>query len=63
MFRFLFYPALALNFCVFGANAGERYGEWLLEQPRSSGVTLSFKQSAPRTTIAKIRTFVMMRLS
>jgi hypothetical protein len=47
MFRFLFYPALALNFGVFGANAGERYGEWLLEQPRSSVVALSFKQSAP----------------
>ena len=47
MFRFLFYPALVLNFCVFGANAAERYGEWLLEQPRSSVVTLSFKQSAP----------------
>ena len=47
MFRFLFYPALALNFCVFGANAAERYGEWLLEQPRSSVVALSFKQSAP----------------
>ena len=47
MFRFLFYPALALNFCVFGANAAERYGEWLLEQPRSSVLTLSFKQSAP----------------
>jgi hypothetical protein len=47
MFRLLFYPALALNFCVFGANAAERYGEWLLEQPRSSVLTLSFKQSAP----------------
>jgi hypothetical protein len=47
MFRLLFYPALALRFCVFGANAAERYGEWLLEQPRSSVLTLSFKQSAP----------------
>ena len=47
MLRFLFYPALALNFCVFGANAAERYDEWLLEQPRSSVVALSFKQSAP----------------
>jgi hypothetical protein len=45
MFRFLF--ALALTFCLFGANAAERYGEWLLEQPRSSVLTLSFKQSAP----------------
>ena len=45
MFRFLF--TLALTFCVFGANAAERYGEWLLEQPRSSVVALSFKQSAP----------------
>jgi hypothetical protein len=47
MFRFLFYPVLALHFSVFGANAAERYGEWLLEQPRSSVVALSFKQSAP----------------
>ena len=45
MFRFLF--ALALTFCLFGANAAEPYGEWLLEQPRSSVLTLSFKQSAP----------------
>ena len=47
MFRFLFYPVLALHLSVFGANAAERYGEWLLEQPRSSVVALSFKQSAP----------------
>ena len=47
MFRSLFYPALALHFCVSGANAPERYGEWLLEQPRGSVVALSFKQSAP----------------
>src|SRR3984957_11300735 len=45
MFRFLF--ALALTFCLFGANAAEPYGEWLLEQPRGSVLTLSFKQSAP----------------
>ena len=47
MFRFLLYPALALHFSGLGANAAERYGEWLLEQPRSSVLTLSFKQSAP----------------
>jgi hypothetical protein len=47
MFRLLFYLALALNLCVLDANAAERYGEWLLEQPRSSVLTLSFKQSAP----------------
>ena len=29
------------------ANAADRYGEWLLEQPRSSVLTLSFKQSVP----------------
>ena len=44
---FVFSSTLALTFCVFGANAAERYGEWLLEQPRSSVLTLSFKQSAP----------------
>jgi hypothetical protein len=27
------------------ATAADRYGEWLLEQPQSSVVTLSFKQS------------------
>ena len=47
MFRFLIYPALALLFGVLGANAEDRYGEWWLEQPRSSVFTLSFKQSMP----------------
>jgi len=37
-----------LYFSVVGATAAERYGEWLLEQPRSSVFTLSFKQSVPR---------------
>jgi hypothetical protein len=47
MFRLLFYLASALNFCVLDANAAERYGEWLLEQPRGSVLTLPFKQAAP----------------
>jgi len=47
MFRFLLYPALALHFSVLGATAADRYGEWLLEQPRSFVLTLSFKQSVP----------------
>ena len=47
MCRFLLYAALALYFSVLGATAADRYGEWLLEQPRSSVLTLSFKQSVP----------------
>jgi hypothetical protein len=47
MCRFLLYAALALYFSVPGATAADRYGEWLLEQPRSSVLTLSFKQSVP----------------
>jgi hypothetical protein len=47
MFRLLLYLASALNFCVLDANAAERYGEWLLEQPRGSVLTLPFKQAAP----------------
>jgi hypothetical protein len=47
MCRFLPYTALALYFSVFSATAADRYGEWLLEQPRSSVLTLSFKQSVP----------------
>jgi hypothetical protein len=33
---------------VLPATAADRYGGWLLEQPRSSVFTLSFKQSVPR---------------
>jgi hypothetical protein len=42
--------ALVLYFSVPAATAAERYGEWLLEQPRSSVLmlTLTFKQSVPR---------------
>jgi hypothetical protein len=47
MRRFLLYSASALYFSVFGATAADRYGEWLLEQPGSSVLTLSFKQSVP----------------
>jgi hypothetical protein len=49
MCRFLLYAALALYFTVPGAAAADRYGQWLLEQPRSSVLTLSFKQSVPLT--------------
>src|SRR3974390_3031216 len=45
MLRFLLYTALALNFSALAATATDRYGGWLLEQPRSSERTLSFKQS------------------
>ena len=43
--RFLLYTALALNFSAPAVTATDRYGGWLLEQPRSSVRTLSFKQS------------------
>jgi hypothetical protein len=43
----LVYTAFALCFSVLAATAADRYGEWLLEQPRSSVLTLSFKQSVP----------------
>ena len=36
MLRFLVYTALALNFSAFTVTATDRYGAWLLEQPRSS---------------------------
>jgi len=39
------YAALMLSFSVTFATAGERYGAWLLEYPRSSVITLSFKRS------------------
>jgi hypothetical protein len=45
MVRFLLYTALVLNFSALAVSAEDRYGEWLLEQPRSSVLTLSFKQS------------------
>ena len=45
MLRFLLYTALALNFSALAVTATDRYGGWLLEQPRSSVRTLSFKQS------------------
>jgi hypothetical protein len=43
--RYLLYAALMLYFSGTFATAGERYGAWLLEYPRSSVVTLSFKRS------------------
>ena len=45
MLRFLLYTALALNFSALAVTATDRYGGWLLEQPRSSVRTLSFKQT------------------
>jgi len=48
MRRFVPYTALALYLSVLPATAADRYGGWLLEQPRSSVFTLSFKQSVPR---------------
>jgi hypothetical protein len=45
MVRFLLYIALALNFTAFAVTAADRYGGWLIEQPRSSVRTFSFKQS------------------
>jgi hypothetical protein len=44
MCRF-FYTALACCFSVLAATAADRHGGWLLEQPRSFVLTLSFKQS------------------
>ena len=46
MCRFLLFTAAALSFSVLAATAADRYGDWLLEQPRSTVLTLSFKQSA-----------------
>jgi len=45
--RCLLITASALCFGMLAATAANRYGEWLLEQPRTSVVTLSFKQSVP----------------
>jgi hypothetical protein len=47
MRRFLLCTALVLWFSVLAATAADRYGVWLLEHPRNSVVTLSFKQSVP----------------
>src|ERR1700730_5701232 len=47
MCRHLLCTALVLCFSVLAATAADRYGDWLLEQPRSSVFTLSFKQSVP----------------
>jgi hypothetical protein len=46
MIRFLLYTALALNFSALAATAADRYGAWVIEQPRSAVHTFSFKQSA-----------------
>ena len=46
MRRFLLSTAVMLYLSVPAAIAAARYGEWLLEQPRSSVLTLTFKQSA-----------------
>jgi hypothetical protein len=43
----LVYTASALYFSVLAEAAADRYGGWLLEQPRSSVLTLSSKQSVP----------------
>jgi hypothetical protein len=45
MRRFLLSTAVVFYFSVSAAIAADRYGEWLLEQPRSSALTLTFKQS------------------
>ena len=46
MRRFLLSTAVVLYLSVPAAIAAARYGEWLLEQPRSSVLTLTFKRSA-----------------
>jgi len=45
MCRFVLYTALTLCCGVLAATAADRHGGWLLEQPRSSVLTLSFKQA------------------
>jgi hypothetical protein len=42
---FLLYTAVALYLNVLAATAADLYGEWSLEQPRSSVLMLTFKQS------------------
>jgi hypothetical protein len=46
-YTYLVYTTFALCLSVLAATAADRYGEWLLEQPRSSVLALSFKQSVP----------------
>ena len=59
MCRFLLYIALALYFSGLAAIAADRYGGWLLEQPQSSVLTLSFKRSLSlNNKIDNIRTRV-----
>ena len=45
MYRYLSYLALALYFAWIPATAGERYGQWSLEQPGDFIIALSFKRS------------------
>ena len=45
MRRFVLYTALTLCCGALDATAADRHGGWLLEQPRSSVRTLSFKQT------------------
>jgi hypothetical protein len=45
MRHFLQYTVVLLYLSVLAATAAERYGEWSLEQPRSSVLTLMLKQS------------------
>ena len=45
MVRFLLCTTLTLNFSALAVTAADRYEGWLLEQPRSSVRTLSFKRS------------------
>jgi hypothetical protein len=47
MRHFFLHTAVVWYFSVPAATAAVRYGEWLLEQPRSFVFTLSFKQSVP----------------
>jgi hypothetical protein len=47
MRRFILYSVLAAYLGVPSAAAADRYGEWSLENPRSSVLTLSLKQSMP----------------
>ena len=47
MRSFLLHIASVLCFSGAVATAADRYDEWLLEQPRNSVFTLSFKQSVP----------------
>ena len=46
MRRFVLSTAVMLYLSVPAAIAADRFGGWLLEQPRGSVLTLTFKQSA-----------------